>query len=287
MAERTRRGTPTVYRGVRMRSRLEAMVASWFDNRRLQWEYEPVCFGDEEGQYYPDFLVKPIRVMGRNDQALYVEVKPADLAGQALGSLLTRMESIWSSEPDAYLAVCAPNDATFHQFPVHWFRNSEKWTAPDGVWVRCRRCSLTGLDSRSRLQQPFEVDGIPTVEPWICPSCERNCGFEIDVPWHSAEYYAMTAGGRVATYRPTTLGEARRAPSVRASAVPDVRRILKGTGVPLSYHGIQEKLRGEGRGWRTATLVEACETLVRMGHVRTVAGPRNKTLYLYDDPPPA
>lgn len=59
----------TVYRGIQMRSRLEAAWAEQFDALGETWEYEPRCFASEEGQYLPDFLLTGPHV--------YVEVKPA------------------------------------------------------------------------------------------------------------------------------------------------------------------------------------------------------------------
>ena len=50
---------PTTYRGVRMRSRLEAEVAYLLDAMRCEWEYEPQSFLiPETGDHYlPDFRV--------------------------------------------------------------------------------------------------------------------------------------------------------------------------------------------------------------------------------------
>jgi hypothetical protein len=193
----TRRGTPTVYRSVAMRSRLEAMVASWLDNRQLRWEYEPACFADERGQYYPDFRVEPVRIMGVENAHLYLEVKPDDLGGFTAAELLDRMQSIWSSDPTAFLAVCSTNPTTFNTFPIRW-QTHETWEVHDAVWVRCRKCGKVGVESTSRLGQAFVVDGVPTTEPWSCPTCRRNAGFTIDVPWVSAEYHAMVDGRRIA-----------------------------------------------------------------------------------------
>ncbi len=61
---------PTVYRGVRMRSRLEARVAAVFDALGWSWEYEPI----ELRGYFPDFLVDVGDPYG--DRPLLVEVKP-------------------------------------------------------------------------------------------------------------------------------------------------------------------------------------------------------------------
>lgn len=58
---------PTVYRGILMRSRLEAAWAEQFDAFAWAWRYEPVAFGGRCGQYLPDFELPGVCL---------VEVKP-------------------------------------------------------------------------------------------------------------------------------------------------------------------------------------------------------------------
>lgn len=58
---------PTIYRGVRFRSRLEARWAEAFDQRGIEWTYEEDSY-DLDGKYYlPDFWLPRLRT--------YVEVK--------------------------------------------------------------------------------------------------------------------------------------------------------------------------------------------------------------------
>ena len=65
---------PTVYKGYRFRSRLEARWAVFFDACGVKWEYEPEGFDLGNGVYYlPDFLLHG--VAGRGGGNLYVEVK--------------------------------------------------------------------------------------------------------------------------------------------------------------------------------------------------------------------
>lgn len=112
---------PTVYKGVAMRSRLEAGFAQWLDTRGVEWEYEPCAFGSDAGQYLPDFRIKDIPVRQGDPGDLYVEVKPRapdlgtihelvwgqpDLPG--LAGLGRRMAVIWESEPEAELALLWP-----------------------------------------------------------------------------------------------------------------------------------------------------------------------------------
>lgn len=61
--------TPTIYKGVRFRSRLEARWAVFWDELGVKWEYEPQTFKFPDGkQYTPDFWIV--------DLALWVEIKP-------------------------------------------------------------------------------------------------------------------------------------------------------------------------------------------------------------------
>ena len=90
---------PTVYKGVEMRSRLEAHWAQRLDGLGADWVYESRAFADETGQYLPDFsLSLP------TERTLYLEVK-AVWPEDKIPALQRRMEIIWSSEPDALLML--------------------------------------------------------------------------------------------------------------------------------------------------------------------------------------
>lgn len=66
MATGRHRATPTRYRGVIFRSRLEAKWASYFDRRGIAWDYEPVLCRE----WRPDFVI------GLGTERAAVEVKP-------------------------------------------------------------------------------------------------------------------------------------------------------------------------------------------------------------------
>ena len=86
---------PTTYKGVHMRSRLEAVHAQWLDCHAIRWAYEPECFADETGQYLPDF-----ELLSDHPGRDFVEVKPnAEAAQQSLPN----MHRILSTHPDALL----------------------------------------------------------------------------------------------------------------------------------------------------------------------------------------
>jgi len=112
---------PTTYRGIRMRSRLEASFAALLDRvvaempGDVRWEYEPRAFANEYGQYLPDFALY--------DSSLppyYIEVKPT--LEQAFRAL-ERVQIIWDSEPDAYLWV----DCGIGMFTANRSRGTRTW----------------------------------------------------------------------------------------------------------------------------------------------------------------
>jgi hypothetical protein len=92
---------PTIYKGIQMRSRLEAQVAADFDRLGVAWEYEPMCFASPAGQYLPDF------VLHWRDHDTYLEVKPPQ-SDDELRRIAARMEIVWESDPSPRLEIlCA------------------------------------------------------------------------------------------------------------------------------------------------------------------------------------
>ena len=101
---------PTTYKGIQMRSRLEADYAAYLDRRDCTWEYEPVCFASDEGQWLPDFL-RPGKTR------MFQEIKSAHLLKREedetsflfvvnrVDSILKRMTIAWQSDPDACLQL--------------------------------------------------------------------------------------------------------------------------------------------------------------------------------------
>jgi hypothetical protein len=98
---------PTVYKGIKMRSRLEADYASALDRDGETWEYEPTCFAGPDGQWLPDFRISA--------WGIYVEIKPAFLMSwdtpgpeevwERIDAILKRMMIAWLSEPGALLQL--------------------------------------------------------------------------------------------------------------------------------------------------------------------------------------
>jgi hypothetical protein len=101
---------PTLYKGIRMRSRLEAQYAALLDDYGVNWEYEPECFAGPEGQWLPDFR----RESAHGPE--YIELKPlylfnadnyprVDDRNNWVDEILTRMAVAWHSEPKACLRL--------------------------------------------------------------------------------------------------------------------------------------------------------------------------------------
>lgn len=166
---------PTTYKGIKMRSRLEAGFAAWLDSVDISWEYEPGCFADETGQYLPDFRLDGVPVNNGCPTALYVEIKPADPELDVMGAW-RRMMPIRSTDKSAVLAVMGPHDLLFWAFPV---LIGSKWDI--GVWSRC----IGGCGSLAiAVREPWVVEQ----EKRACPVCQAwNC--DIESPWAGKPYW--------------------------------------------------------------------------------------------------
>lgn len=106
---------PTVYRGIRMRSRLEARFAADMDKAGWKWEYEPRCYASEAGQWLPDFET-------HTPEHIFIELKPtAEAAKAAVG----RVHIVYASEPTALANVIWPMGTGWG---VIYVARSGKWT---------------------------------------------------------------------------------------------------------------------------------------------------------------
>jgi hypothetical protein len=208
------RARPTLYRGVRMRSRLEATVAEWLDARNVKWEYEPIRYAGRGGSYLPDFRLPDVVIEG-TPEVLYLEVKPnrADrqIPGEWVGPLLSSMEWIWESEPRAWLGVASSHDDTFWRMPLRYqtLGHHQTWTLLEGHWVSCDHCGWTGIENARKWEGEFYADHDPWCcragdqedlvgdkgrcceqrdrPVWRCPGCS-HVGFVPVSPWASAEH---------------------------------------------------------------------------------------------------
>jgi hypothetical protein len=90
------RARPTFYRGAQMRSRLEATVAEWLDAQGLVWKYEGPAYGNQDGQYLPDFQISGLLIEGV-PHALYFDVKPPGKEREQPGLIGRTLNKRWSA----------------------------------------------------------------------------------------------------------------------------------------------------------------------------------------------
>lgn len=110
----------TYYKGIKMRSRLEASWAAYLDRMGLSWQYEPAAYADVQGQYLPDFRVED------GDGCKHLEVKGVV---HDYESLRRRMETIWRSEPETTLVMVegAPESHTHTPAGHGWWEACKTW----------------------------------------------------------------------------------------------------------------------------------------------------------------
>ena len=110
---------PVEYRGIQMRSKLEAEFAWYLDERGFEWQYEPRIFGPVGEGYLPDFFIHE-----RGDRC-YIEVKPTVAKANAAKD---RMKIIWEADPDAILLVVSGDGWWQSAMPGHgWESWRERW----------------------------------------------------------------------------------------------------------------------------------------------------------------
>lgn len=111
----------TTYNGIRMRSRLEASFAQWLDSLSLEWEYEPMCYANETGQYLPDFIVKNVNVLFDEPDIkdLVIEVKPSNWpTKESVQKLADRMRIV-PAEVAGMIIVAVQDQGLFCLNAVH------------------------------------------------------------------------------------------------------------------------------------------------------------------------
>jgi hypothetical protein len=105
----------TIYKGIEMRSRLEAGFAQWLDQEIMDWSHEPFAVASESGQYLPDFLVRNLYYVAWGRVVpTFVEVKPDSfsLASSEGNRLLRSLSLVAESAPGSFLVVVQPKTVT-------------------------------------------------------------------------------------------------------------------------------------------------------------------------------
>lgn len=116
---------PTTYKGIQMRSRLEAGFAAWLDKFDMTWKYEPRAFASEAGQYLPDFELPEIEFIGQTKR-VFVEVKPTQ---PDLDVLLAQRTIIKDSDSQAELMAVWPDRDYYRSMLIcNGFWDAMVWT---------------------------------------------------------------------------------------------------------------------------------------------------------------
>jgi hypothetical protein len=133
---------PTKYRGIQMRSRLEAKWACMFDLLGWKWEYEPIDFNG----WIPDFVIKG------HSRPILVECKPIFTFDESLGADILRAAGVVykdsddEDEADRFAAyeflVCGAGllENCFRDPSIGWL-----W---EGCWSPCAVPELHGRPKR-------------------------------------------------------------------------------------------------------------------------------------------
>lgn len=123
----------TVYRGILMRSTLEAHVARTLDTiPGISWEYEPARYIDRTGDYLVDFVVRGLPCH------LFLEVKGPPQSAEQRADTLRRMLRVWGSAPEAGLTIWTP--ATLDGEPFAVIRQDHAIVR--AALARCERCGV-------------------------------------------------------------------------------------------------------------------------------------------------
>lgn len=148
-------GIPTTYRGVRMRSRLEARWAAFFDALGWAWMYEPI----ELPGWIADFAVS-------FSSPLLVEVKPALTLDDLLAERHRIANSGWQHE------VLLVGGALHHLDDAHPVVGllAEREASPDGplwLWDKARLFECLNCGATSVLHESGS---------WRCRACGADGG---------------------------------------------------------------------------------------------------------------
>ena len=122
---------PTMYRGTRYRSRLEARVAAAFDAAPIPYQYEPEGLQIGDVYYLPDFRLTAANV--------WVEVKPtweavkAETKAQALAA---------ARQPTVYLFPRRDHLLSDRDYLVMMAAGGQPSRFTSVAWTRCPSCNV-------------------------------------------------------------------------------------------------------------------------------------------------
>ncbi len=183
---------PTIYKGIRFRSRLEAKWACFFDTIMLEWQYEPF---DLAG-WIPDFSIR-----GQCFVRTSVEVKPnfdylPEVKTKILKSVLATPEY-----HDSSLLILGNGPAIYDGcWPIFGHFTYNNWDACPCEWKEIRKCKEGGKNPKvNHVPLPIEESWFEwcdinlrepppsvTVVPLLSTDCDWNeIGFDEQDYQHS------------------------------------------------------------------------------------------------------
>lgn len=121
----------TTYKGIEMRSRLEAGFAQWLDWWNLEWQYEPCAYASPNGQYLPDFLVTNSTLDAHVVRLLF-EVKPAPFDDLEL--IGRQADIVWATPGAAAALVLVRPGVAPVLFPDTSLTEQERSDPIQGAW---------------------------------------------------------------------------------------------------------------------------------------------------------
>ena len=161
---------PTTYKGVEMRSKLEAAWAEWFDRHKIKWAYEPEGFDLDGLWYLPDFWLPEIKT--------FVEVK--GIMDDLDKEKLRRLIPLASERGITVIVGYAPAGLNYHMGYPNWQGEIPDMTA-DGSEVFAHRVLLHNAVDVARCCNCGRVFFRDVEGSWQCQAgCPYSDNADID-----------------------------------------------------------------------------------------------------------
>lgn len=154
---------PTIYRGIKFRSRLEARWATFLDAIGADWQYEPQGYTAGGVSYLPDFWLPEVASRGVRS-GLFLEIKPC--VPTEAEQIKARMLALGSGKPVVIAArepklperehlfeFVANERGTWDDEGLHFAKCADCGQVNVGYFVRDRQCGTCQIG----LSDPYEA----------------------------------------------------------------------------------------------------------------------------------
>lgn len=236
----------TVYNGYRMRSRLEARWAVFFDALGIKYEYEYDGYDLNGTWYLPDFWLP--------EYQYWIEIKGQCPTKEELAKVKL-LESITGCPSCLFYGLPGDNDGWAYYTCSHDSGNAGKSDSDEVQWRRCPVCNSIDLNLRHHdgCHLYSEVDGIE-----LFPSC--GCTLESFKDYHRKRIFAeghkqLMSKAQWQQYRKKPYGEYEE-PTEQEFKEAIERFIAKLAGglYPhgLAVEGVDREFHGQFSGFSTA-----------------------------------